>query len=101
MTQKEQAKAEASKIITEAQAAIDTLKNGCAYSKNQVGKLVIEVSEKVLERELASKESQERYVKDLVGRSKIKLIWKYWRFENGSVAEAHDQIFKLIHFQIP
>ncbi|MBK6937038.1 MAG: hypothetical protein IPH18_09275 [Chitinophagaceae bacterium] len=34
--------------------------------KNQVGKLVIEVSEKVLRRELASKDAQETHIKSLV-----------------------------------
>ena len=34
--------------------------------KNQVGKLVIEVSEKVLRRELSNKESQEAHIKGLV-----------------------------------
>jgi len=69
---KEQAKAEASKIITEAQAAIETQKMAAITDvKNQVGKLVIEVSEKVLKRELSSKEAQETHVKDLVGGVKL------------------------------
>lgn len=69
---KEQAKAEASKIISEAQAVIETQKMAAITDvKNQVGKLVIEVSEKVLRRELASKEAQETHVKDLVGGVKL------------------------------
>ena len=57
---KEQAKVEANKIITEAQLAINTQKMAALTDvKNQVGKLVIEVSEKVLRRELGNKESQE------------------------------------------
>jgi len=39
--------------------------------KNQVGKLVIEVSEKILRRELSSKDAQETYVKDLVEGVKL------------------------------
>ena len=69
---KEHAKAEASKIISEAQAAIDTQKMAAITDvKNQVGKLVIEVSEKVLRRELTSKDAQETYVKELVGGVKL------------------------------
>jgi F-type H+-transporting ATPase subunit b len=34
--------------------------------KNQIGKLVIEVTEKVLRRELSGKEAQEAHIKDLV-----------------------------------
>ena len=45
---KDQAKVEANKIIIEAQAAIETQKMAAITDvKNQVGKLVIEVSEKV------------------------------------------------------
>ena len=69
---KEQAKAEASKIISEAQVAIETQKMAAITDvKNQVGKLVIEVSEKVLRRELSSKEAQETHVKELVGGVKL------------------------------
>ena len=69
---KEQAKAEASKIISEAQAAIETQKMAAITDvKNQVGKLVIEVSEKVLRRELSSKEAQETHVRELVGGVKL------------------------------
>ena len=46
---KEQAKIEANKIITDAQAAIQQQKMAALTDvKNQVGKLVIEVAEKVL-----------------------------------------------------
>ena len=64
---KEQAKTEANKIITESQAAIDTQKMAALTDvKNQIGKLVIEVTEKVLRKELSSKEAQEAHIKDLV-----------------------------------
>lgn len=69
---KEQAKTEANKIITEAQAAINAQKMAALTDvKNQVGKLVIEVSEKVLRRELGSKEAQEAHIKGLVNEVKM------------------------------
>jgi len=64
---KEQAKVEANKIIVEAQAAIDTQKMAALTDvKNQIGKLVIEVTEKVLRKELSTQEAQEAHIKDLV-----------------------------------
>jgi F-type H+-transporting ATPase subunit b len=69
---KEQAKTEANKIITEAQAAINAQKMAALTEvKNQVGKLVIEVSEKVLRRELGNKEAQEAHIKGLVNEVKM------------------------------
>jgi len=69
---KEQAKTEANKIITEAQAAINTQKMAALTEvKNQVGKLVIEVSEKVLRRELENKGAQEAHIQDMVGDVKL------------------------------
>lgn len=69
---KEQAKTEANKIVTEAQAAINAQKMAALTEvKNQVGKLVIEVSEKVLRKELASKEAQEAHIKGLVNEVKM------------------------------
>jgi len=69
---KEQAKVEANKIITEAQLAINTQKMAAITDvKNQVGKLVIEVSEKVLRRELGNKESQEKHIMGLVDEVKL------------------------------
>lgn len=69
---KEQAKAEAGKIVTEAQAAINAQKMAALTEvKNQVGKLVIEVSEKVLRKELANKEVQEAHIKGLVDEVKL------------------------------
>ena len=69
---KEQAKVEANKIITESQLAINTQKMAAITDvKNQVGKLVIEVSEKVLRRELSNKESQEKHIKGLVDEVKL------------------------------
>ena len=69
---KEQAKTEANKIVLEAQAAINTQKMAALTEvKNQVGKLVIEVSEKVLRRELENKEAQEAHIKGLVDEVKL------------------------------
>lgn len=69
---KEQAKTEAGKIIAEAQAAINTQKMAALTEvKNQVGKLVVEVSEKVLRRELSGKEAQEAHIQNMVGDVKL------------------------------
>jgi F-type H+-transporting ATPase subunit b len=69
---KEQAKIEANKIITEAQAAINAQKMAALTEvKNQVGKLVIEVSEKVLRKELSNKDAQEAHIKGLVDEVKL------------------------------
>lgn len=69
---KEQAKVEAGKVVAEAQAAINAQKIAALTEvKNQVGKLVIEVSEKVLRKELANKEAQEAHIKGLVDGVKL------------------------------
>src|ERR1700754_2444881 len=69
---KEQSKIEANKIITEAQAAINAQKMAALTEvKNQVGKLVIEVTEKVLRRELGNKEAQEKHIAGLVNEVKL------------------------------
>ena len=63
---KEDAKEQASKIITEAYASINNQKMAAMVDlKNHVGKLVIEVSEKILRRELANKTDQETYIRQL------------------------------------
>jgi F-type H+-transporting ATPase subunit b len=69
---KEQANIEAGKIVAEAQAAINRQKMAALIDvKNQVGKMVIEVSEKILQRELESKTAQENYIKELVEEVKL------------------------------
>lgn len=69
---KEQAKVEASKIISEAQQAIEAQKMAALTDvKNQVGKLVIEVTEKVLRRTLSDPAEQEAYIKDMVQDVKL------------------------------
>ena len=69
---KEQAKTEANKIITEAQAAINAQKMAALTDvKNQVGKLVLEVTEKVLRRELGNKEAQEAHISGMINDVKL------------------------------
>jgi F-type H+-transporting ATPase subunit b len=69
---KEEAKVQATKIITDAQALINQQKLGAINDiKNQVGKLVIEVSEKILRRELSNKTEQENYIKQLAEEVKL------------------------------
>lgn len=69
---KEQAKLVADKMITDAQAAINAQKMAALTEvKNQVGKLVIEVSEKVLRKELGNKEAQEKHIAGLVNDVKL------------------------------
>lgn len=69
---KEQAKAETNKIISDAQSAIDQQKMAAITDlKNQIGNLVIEVSEKILRRELNNKEEQENYIKQLADNVKL------------------------------
>ncbi len=69
---KEEAKIQASKIITDAHTSIDHQKMAAITDiKNQVGKLVVEVSEKILRRELANKSEQESYIKQLAEEIKL------------------------------
>ena len=69
---KDKAKAEYDRIISEAQQAIQQQKNAALTDvKNQVGALVIEVSEKILRRELANKAEQESYIKQLAETVKL------------------------------
>lgn len=63
---KEQARHETNKIVSDAQAVINQQKMAAITElKNNVGKLVIEVSEKVLRRELGNKDAQEQYIQEL------------------------------------
>ena len=69
---KEEAKAQAAKIISDAQVSIQQQKMAALTEiKNQVGNLVIEVSEKVLRRELTNKSAQESYIKELASEVKM------------------------------
>jgi F-type H+-transporting ATPase subunit b len=65
---KDQAKAEAAKIIADAQAAIQTQKMAALTDvKNQIGNMVIEVAEKVIRKQLDSKAEQEKYIQQMAG----------------------------------
>ena len=69
---KEEAKVQATKIINEAQAVINQQKMAAVNElKNQVGKLVIEVSEKILRRELSDKTAQEKYIAQVAEEVKL------------------------------
>lgn len=63
---KEQAKQETNKIVADAQDLINRQKMAAITElKNNVGKLVVDVSEKVLRRELGNKDAQESYIREL------------------------------------
>jgi F-type H+-transporting ATPase subunit b len=69
---KEEAKAQAAKIITDANEAIQNSKRAAMIDiKNQVGKLAIEMSEKVLRRELANRGDQEQFINQLSQEIKL------------------------------
>jgi F-type H+-transporting ATPase subunit b len=69
---KDQAKIEANKIITEANAAIQQQKMAALTEvKNQVGLLVVDVAEKVLRRELQNKSDQETFIRQLAQDVKL------------------------------
>jgi len=69
---KDQAKQEASKIIADAQAAIEAQKMAAITEvKNQVGTLVVDVAEKVLRRQLENKAEQESYIRQLSNEAKL------------------------------
>jgi F-type H+-transporting ATPase subunit b len=69
---KEKAKTEYDRILGDAQQAIQQQKNAALTDvKNQVGKLVIEVTEKVLRREMSDKNAAEAHIKGLVDAVKM------------------------------
>lgn len=69
---KEQAKLETNKIIADAQSAINQQKMAAITDlKNQVGKLVVEVSEKIIRRELKDKNEQEKYIRELAAEVEL------------------------------
>jgi F-type H+-transporting ATPase subunit b len=69
---KEEAKVQATKIINDANAAIHQQKMAALTDiKNQVGKMVVEVSEKILRRELSDKVQQEIYISKLAEDIKL------------------------------
>ena len=69
---REQAKVEGNKLIAEAQQAINAQKMAALTEvKNQVGKLVLEVTEKVLRKELSTQQAQEAHIQGLVQEVKL------------------------------
>jgi F-type H+-transporting ATPase subunit b len=69
---KDQAKEEANKILNDAMNAIEQRKMAALTEvKNQVGLLVVEVSEKILRRELSNKTEQEKYIVQLSDELKL------------------------------
>ncbi|MCB0501804.1 MAG: F0F1 ATP synthase subunit B [Bacteroidetes bacterium] len=67
-----QAKTEASKILADAKVEIESQKNAAlAELKNEVGKISLEIAEKVLNRELDSGKNHEDYVASLVDQIKL------------------------------
>ena len=69
---KDKAKSEYDRIVADAQVAISQQKNAALTDvKNQVGALVIEVSEKILRRELSNKTEQEKYINELAEGVKL------------------------------
>ncbi len=69
---REEAKEQAAKIISDAQATINNQKMAAMIDiKNQVGKMVVEVSEKILRRELSNKTEQETFIRQLTDEIKL------------------------------
>jgi len=69
---KEEANVVKAKMIADAQVSINNQKMAAMVDlKNQVGNLVIEVSEKVLRRELSNKADQEIFIRQLADNSKL------------------------------
>jgi F-type H+-transporting ATPase subunit b len=63
---KDQGRQEMAKIVADAQSVIHQQKMAAIVDlKNQVGNLVLEVSEKVIRRELSNKTEQEKYIQQL------------------------------------
>jgi F-type H+-transporting ATPase subunit b len=63
---KEKQNIEYDRIITDAQSAIDQQKNAAITDvKNMIGKLVIEVAEKVIRRELVNRKDHEEYIRKM------------------------------------
>jgi F-type H+-transporting ATPase subunit b len=67
---KEQAKVEANKIMADLQQSINNRKIAAINDlKSQMGVLVVEMAEKVLQRELADKGAQEKFIKEMADAS--------------------------------
>ena len=69
---KEQARATSERIIADAQEAIERQKMATLIEiKNEIGMLVVNISEKILRRELQNKPEQEKYIKQLAEEVKL------------------------------
>jgi F-type H+-transporting ATPase subunit b len=69
---REKAKTEYDRIVADAMNRIQQQKMAAVTDiKNEIGKLVIEVSEKVLRRDLADKNNQEAYIQSLTDEIKF------------------------------
>jgi F-type H+-transporting ATPase subunit b len=69
---REQAKAEAARIIDDTQITIENQKMAAVTDlKNQVGNMVLEVAAKVLRRELNNTGAQENYIRELTKEVKL------------------------------
>lgn len=69
---KTEASAQAAKIIADANASIHHQKMAALTDiKNQVGSMVVEISEKILRKELSDKANQEKYITQLADGIKL------------------------------
>ena len=69
---KEQAKAAAEKILTDAQGMIEQRRMAALIDvKNEIGMIVVEISEKILRRQLDNLPEQEKYIKHLAEEVKL------------------------------
>ena len=69
---RDKAKVEGAKMIEEAKREIDNQKMAAIIEvKNAAGNLVLEVSEKILRRELSNKDEQLKYINTLIQQSKL------------------------------
>ena len=69
---REQAKIAADKILTDAQAMIEQRRMAALIDvKNEIGMIVVEISEKILRRQLDNLPDQERYIKQLAEEVKL------------------------------
>ena len=69
---KEQAKLAAEKIMTDTQATIEQKRMAALIEvKNEIGIIVVEISEKILRRQLDNQAEQEKYIKQLAEEVKL------------------------------
>ncbi len=69
---KEEAKAEAEKMVAHAKSAIESeKKSAIAELKEQVAELSLEIAEKVVKQELSDKQKQMEFVDEMLGTAKL------------------------------